>query len=56
MRIAFSLIVIPRSRSSSILHLARLYGSGDLEEPIGKRRLAVVDVRDDREVSNPLLI
>ena len=38
------------------LHLARLYGSGGLEEPIGQRRLAVVDVRDDREVSNPLLI
>ena len=34
------------------LHLARLKGAGDLEEAVGERRLAVVDVRDDREVSD----
>jgi hypothetical protein len=44
---------MPRSRSSSIESSTCAF---ILEEPIGKRRLAVVDVRDDREVSNPLLI
>ena len=33
-------------------HLARLERAGDLEEAVGQRRLAVVDVRDDREVSD----
>ena len=34
------------------LHLAGLQGAGELEEAIGQRRLAVVDVRDDREVAD----
>ena len=34
------------------LHLARLQGAGDFEEAIGQRRLAVVDVRDDREIAD----
>ena len=34
------------------LHLARLQRAGDLEEAVGQRRLAVVDVRDDREVAD----
>ena len=34
------------------LHLARLEGAGDLEKAVGERRLAVVDVRDDRKVSD----
>ena len=34
------------------LHLARLQRAGELEEAIGQRRLAVVDVRDDREVAD----
>ena len=33
-------------------HLARLQRAGDLEEPVGQRRLAVVDVGDDREVAD----
>ena len=36
------------------LHLARLQGAGDLEKAVRQRRLAVVDVRDDREVSDVL--
>jgi hypothetical protein len=32
-------------------HVAVGHGVGELEDPIGKRRLAVVDVRDDREVA-----
>ena len=32
------------------LHLAGLQGAGDLEKPVGQRRLAVVDVGDDREI------
>ena len=38
------------------LHLAGLQGAGDLEEAIGQRRLAMVDVRDDREVPDVALI
>ncbi len=38
------------------LHLARLQRAGELEEAIGQRRLAVVDVRDDREVPDVALI
>src|SRR5690606_30984388 len=34
------------------LHLTGLQRAGDLEETVGQRRLAVVDVRDDREVTN----
>ena len=34
------------------LHLAHLERAGDFEEPVGQRRLAVVDVRDDREVTD----
>jgi len=33
-------------------HLARLQRPGQLEEPIGQRRLAVVDVGDDGEVTD----
>ena len=33
-------------------HLARLQRAGDLEKAIGQRRLAVIDVRDDREVAD----
>ncbi len=38
------------------LHLARLQGAGDLEKAVGERRLAVVDVRDDRKVSDVLRV
>ena len=38
------------------LHLARLESAGELEEAICQRRLAMVDVRDDREVPNVGLI
>ena len=34
------------------LHLARLQRPGRLEKAIGQRRLAVIDVRDDGEVTN----
>ena len=37
-------------------HLARLQRAGDLEKAIGQRRLAVVDVRDDREVADVLRV
>ena len=33
-------------------HLARLERAGDLEKAVGQRRLAVVDVRDDRKVTD----
>ena len=36
-------------------HLARVDGVRQLEQPIGQRRLAVVDVGDDREVAQPRL-
>ena len=35
-------------------HLLRVDGAGDLEDAIGERRLAVVDVGDDREVADVL--
>jgi hypothetical protein len=38
------------------LHLAHLQRPGDLEEPIRKRRLAVVDMGDDREVADEALV
>ena len=37
-------------------HLARLQRAGQLEKAVGERRLAVVDVRDDREVADVLWI
>ena len=33
-------------------HVAGVDGAGDLEDPVGQRRLAVVDVGDDREVAD----
>ena len=33
-------------------HVAGLDGAGQLEDAVGQRRLAVVDVRDDREVAD----
>ena len=36
------------------LHLAGLQRAGQLEETIGERRLAVVDVRDDRKIADAL--
>ena len=35
-------------------HLQRIHGVGQLEDAVGERRLAVVDVGDDREVANLL--
>ena len=61
-RTAWALIVIPRSRSSSIesrscsrITLAHGFAV-QLEDAIGERRLAVVDVRDDHEVANAVLL
>ena len=36
-----------------ILHLARRKPSAQLNEPIGERGLAVIDVRDDGEIADP---
>ena len=33
-------------------HLARLEAAGGLDQPVGKRRLAVIDVRDDAEIAD----
>ena len=33
-------------------HFLRVDGAGELEDPVGERRLAVVDVGDDREVAD----
>ena len=33
------------------LHLARAHGTGQLQQPVGERGFAMVDVRDDREVT-----
>ena len=38
------------------LHLTRLERPGDLEKPVGERRLAVIDVGDDGEVAYQALI
>ena len=38
------------------LHLTRLQRAGELEEAVGQRRLAVVDVGDDREIADESLI
>ena len=35
-----------------LLHVARLDRARDLEDAIGQRRLAVIDVGDDREVAD----
>ena len=54
--------MMPRSRSRSIassdlrFHLAGLQRPGELQEAVGQRRLAVIDVRDDREVTNVLRV
>ena len=37
-----------------ILHVAQRDGAGRLEQPIRKRRLAVIDVCDDAEVADPV--
>ena len=37
-----------------VLHVAQRDGPGRLEQPIGKRGLAVIDVRDDAEVADPV--
>src|SRR5581483_6218209 len=37
-------------------HRARVDGMGQLEDAVGQRRLAVVDVGDDREVADVSLI
>src|SRR5262249_10736453 len=39
-----------------LAHLALGDGTRELEDPVGERRLAVVDVRDDREVTNAVLL
>ena len=36
-------------------HLARLQRAGQLEKAVGQRRLAVIDVRDDREIADVYL-
>jgi len=39
-----------------LAHLTRRHGLGQLEDAIRERRLAMVDVRDDREVADPCLV
>jgi len=39
-----------------VSHLARRDGVRELEDAIGERRLAMVDVRDDREVADVRLV
>ena len=57
-RTAWLLIVMPRSRSMSIRsrYCARIVplvdDAGELQHPVGQRRLAVVDVGDDAEVAD----
>ena len=59
-RTVCALMVMPRSRSMSIEfeHLLDHVALGDrpglLDEPVGERRLAVVDMGDDREVADVL--
>jgi hypothetical protein len=36
------------------LHLTVFETAAKLDEPVGQRRLAMIDVRDDREIANPL--
>ena len=51
-------MVMPRSRSMSIefedllLHLPVWDVAAQLDEPVGERRLAMVDVSDDRKVAD----
>jgi len=53
-------MVMPRSRSRSswsshlVLHVAQCDGAGCLEQSVRERRLAVIDVRDDAEVADPV--
>ena len=37
-------------------HFTGLQGAGELQKPIGQGRLAVIDVRDDREITDVLLV
>ena len=37
-----------------LAHLAGVDGAGDLEDAVRQRRLAMIDVGDDREVADPL--
>jgi hypothetical protein len=37
-------------------HCAGIDGVGQLEDPVGERRLTMVDVRDDREVADVSLV
>src|SRR4029077_220919 len=39
-----------------LAHVARRDSVGQLQNPVGERRLSVVDVRDDREVANAALV
>jgi hypothetical protein len=39
-----------------LAHLAPRHGLRQLEHAVGERRLAVVDVRDDREVADAALV
>ena len=36
-----------------VFHLARREAAAQLNEPVGQRGLAVIDMRDDREVADP---
>ena len=51
-------MVMPRSRSMSMLsstcaaHLARLEPAAQLDQAIGERRLAVIDMGDDGEIAD----
>ena len=38
------------------LHLARGEGAGELEQAVGERGFAVIDMRDDREVADVFAI
>ena len=58
-RTVCALMVIPRSCSMSILssiwpcgHLALGEPAGALDQPVGERRLAMVDMGDDREIAD----
>jgi hypothetical protein len=51
MRTAFSLIVIPRVEDLG-LHFALLQHARGLDQAVGERRLAVIDVGDDAEVAD----
>ena len=51
-------MVMPRSRSISMEfehlldHFARFEPAGQLDQPVGQRRFAVVDMGDDREIAD----